>query len=174
MKLTNFANKVVIKSVNRSFSNIIASLTQASISGTGSFFNMPFSHEFLTQVNNHSKTDERQEFNNHKKNNDDPSMKHSKYILFTGKIHHYNLPLVKRSHIPDLEETIISETPINKNTINIPEKQEEEQIEINFKARNNRIPSQSNHGARPCSSFMRRLRLKKILNRGKMKTKDEL
>ena len=171
MKLTNFANKIVIKSFNRSFSNIIASLTQASISGTGSFFNMPFSHEFLTQVNNQSKTDERQELDNHKKNHD-VSMKHSKYILFTGKIHHYNLPLVRRSHIPDLEETIITETPINKNSIKIPEK--EEQIEINFKARNNRIPSQSNHGARPCSSFMRRLRLKKILNRGKMKTKDEL
>lgn len=172
MKITNFTNKLVMKSINRSFSNIIASLTQASISGTGSFFNMPFSHEFLTQVNNQSKTHEKQEFDNHKKNHD-VSMKHSKYLLFTGKIHHYNLPLVKRSHIPDLEKTIISETPINKNIIEIPENKEEA-IEIIFKARNNRIPSQSNHGARPCSSFMRRLRLKKILNRGKMKTKDEL
>ena len=88
-------------------------------------------------------------------------------------MHHYKLPLVKRP-IQPLEENIINETPIISNKINIPEHNKEESIEINLKARNNRVPSQSNHGARPCSSFMRRLRLKKILNRGKMKTKDEL
>lgn len=57
----------------------------------------------------------------------------------------------------DLIQENIEETPIT---------------EVELKGRNSRIPNQANHGARPCSSYTRRLRLKK-LNRGKMRTKDE-
>ena len=44
---------------------------------------------------------------------------------------------------------------------------------FDLKGRNSRPPKLSNHGARPCSSIMRRLRMKKAVNKGKVKTKDE-
>lgn len=59
------------------------------------------------------------------------------------------------------------------NNINT-EVDEVEKAKQEFLHKNSRQPKQANHGARPCSSFMRRLRLKKVLNRGKLKTKDEV
>ncbi len=51
---------------------------------------------------------------------------------------------------------------------------------IEFKARNNRIPKQvrfnwfkANHGARPCSSVMRRLKMKDYFNTGRRRNKDD-
>eukprot|EP00340_Litonotus_pictus_P002681 CAMPEP_0170528022 /NCGR_PEP_ID=MMETSP0209-20121228/13521_1 /TAXON_ID=665100 ORGANISM="Litonotus pictus, Strain P1" /NCGR_SAMPLE_ID=MMETSP0209 /ASSEMBLY_ACC=CAM_ASM_000301 /LENGTH=104 /DNA_ID=CAMNT_0010818979 /DNA_START=268 /DNA_END=582 /DNA_ORIENTATION=+ len=45
--------------------------------------------------------------------------------------------------------------------------------EMKMKARNNRMPNQANHGARPCSSVMRRMKMKNILRRGNTEVKDD-
>ena len=52
-------------------------------------------------------------------------------------------------------------------------KDEKPQIGIEFKGRNSRQPTQSNHGARPCSSYMRRLKKTDIIKVGNLKNKDE-
>ncbi len=78
----------------------------------------------------------------------------------------------KRQDITNNINNTIIELPY-LNNIN-SEVDEVEKAKQEFLHKNSRQPKQANHGARPCSSFMRRLRLKKVLNRGKLKTKDEL
>ena len=60
----------------------------------------------------------------------------------------------------------------NINNNGLPEL-EEVINEVELKARNNRIPKQANHGARPCSSVVRRLRNKTMIRKGNLRTKDE-
>lgn len=66
-----------------------------------------------------------------------------------------------------------SKLRLNYNNNNNPLNIEEEINEAELKARNNRIPKQANHGARPCSSVNRRLRNKTMIRKGNLRTKDE-
>jgi len=38
-------------------------------------------------------------------------------------------------------------------------------IELDVKGRNSRMPKRANHGARPCSSFMRKIKRKRWFNK---------
>lgn len=71
-----------------------------------------------------------------------------------------------REQMPQMNhyDTNLFITPIMKdNTL------EEDLRQIEMKGRNSRVPKRSNHGSRPCSSVMRRLKKKAFYKKPSMK-----
>lgn len=99
------------------------------------------------------------------------SLADGRYLSFTGKKLSLNNNTQALKKILDPE--MIPEAIDSVESFHNIEREESQKTEASFKARNNRYPKQANHGARPCSSIMRRLRMKKAVNKGKVKTKDE-
>lgn len=184
------SNNQILNLAKRKFSNkldLISRLSQMSITNISTSGNLPFSHEFLINVNNQIN------FSSNKRNSLQESIKKSFFnenLCFNDKNLKVNLlntidfPLNDKERTTEIENKVKSEEVvsvvddntfiINRKNGLLNEESNEKSPSQEYKARNNRIPKQANHGARPCSSVMRKLRLKKILNRGKLKTKDEL
>lgn len=184
------SNNQILTLVKRNFSNklnLISSLSQMSITNINTSGNLPFSHEFLINVNNQINS------SSNKRNSLQESIKKSFFNenscfkdknLKVNLLNTINFPLNDNERAMEIEEKVKSEevvcvvdddnTFINRKKGDLDNESNEKLPSQKYKARNNRIPKQANHGARPCSSVMRKLRLKKILNRGKLKTKDEL
>ena len=79
-----------------------------------------------------------------------------------------NREIILPEYIDTIKEGINSINNINTNSNNIDEIEE-----ADFLGRNSRPPKRANHGARPCSSYMRRKRAKNIFKTGKIRKGDD-
>jgi len=177
------SNILISKLIKKSFSidsNLISRLTQMSITNTNSSVNLPFSHDFLINVNNQVASQSNKRNSLHQSIKKSFINENTCFSDVSNKANQLNSADFPLNNKEKIEKTVKIEETIQVDDVNIhinsknPILDKENLPSHEYKARNNRAPKQANHGARPCSSVMRKLRLKKILNRGKLKTKDEL